>query len=137
MKPTLLIWLSIHTLIICTPPAESAANIQITNLNKNPGLLTLDIGKTFVKIGKHQVYHIIDLERCEPLGSSIKQITGNLNNNDLIKISENIRKLELNNEILITENNQQVKINHQLEDKINRIIDQLERDHNQIRSSLI
>lgn len=48
------------------------------------------------------------------LGTTIKQITGNLDNNDLIQISEIIRKLESNSQVLINENNEQVKINDQL-----------------------
>lgn len=186
MKATTLI---IFAVIISSSTARSSPSIQITDLQRNPGLLTLDIGKTFVKIGKHQIYHTIDLKRYEPilakleiilqgiksfenytditkmleskfsntqtlfhnlmprhrnrrglfnfLGSTLKQITGNLDDNDLIKISENIRKLESNNEILINENNEQVQINSQLQDRMNRIIRQLEKDHDQIKRSLI
>lgn len=167
----------------------SSQSIQIKNLDKNPGLLTLELGESFIKIGHHKIFHIIDCESYEPmftklsatlnglkafgnftdliiqleskfntvqnlyhnllpisrqrrglinvLGTTIKQITGNLDNNDLIQISEMIKKLESNNQILINENNEQVKINNQLQNRFNRVIEELEKQHNQIRKNII
>ncbi|XP_055635534.1 uncharacterized protein LOC129775176 [Toxorhynchites rutilus septentrionalis] len=189
MDPKVLAWLITLGIILSAPSTSNPSTIQITDLHQNPGLLTLDVGKTLVKIGKHQIYYIIDLQRCEPifaklevilqglqtfqnftdlnkileskfsntrkmflnlmpkhrnkrgllnfLGTTIKQITGNLDNNDLIEISENIRKLELNNEILINENNEQARINRQIQDRMNRIIKQLEEDHDQVKKGII
>lgn len=71
------------------------------------------------------------------LGTTTKQITGNLDNNDLIEFSETIKKFEYDNQLLINENNEQAKINTQLQDRINRVLRELEMQHNQIRKNII
>lgn len=55
------------------------------------------------------------------LGSGIKFITGNMDYNDARKITSDIRKLKSYNQNLIIENNKQIKINQDIEDKINNI----------------
>lgn len=59
------------------------------------------------------------------VGSGIKRITGNLDNDDLIFISHHIQNLQTNNKMLITQNNQQIQINDQFQNRINLIINQL------------
>lgn len=170
-------------------PSHSSSSIQITDLQHNPGLLALDMGKSFVRIGKHRLYHVVDLKQCEPIfarldvaihglksfgnlsdltamleskfsntrkmfqnlmprqrnkrgllnfvGSAIKQITGNLDNDDLIEISKTLKALEIDDKILINENNEQARINTQLQDRLNKFIEQFEFDHNLIRKNLI
>lgn len=71
------------------------------------------------------------------LGSTIKQITGNLDNNDLIEISKTLDNLKMHGQILTNENNEQIKINTKLQNRINRIISELEKQHNQIRDNII
>lgn len=150
------------------------ANIQIHDLTKNPGLLTIQNGNCMVKTGHHKIYHVIDLDKYEPIldkigtiinglkifpsykdmtdllhdryltvmnqfknlypkrrerrglfnfiGSGIKLITGNLDENDLIQINRDIDDLRFAKNRLIRENNVQVEINKQLENRINNII---------------
>lgn len=56
------------------------------------------------------------------LGSTIKLITGNLDEDDLVQINNDINDLKQNNHNLIRQNNIQVTINKHLEDRINNII---------------
>lgn len=65
------------------------------------------------------------------LGNMIKIITGNLDNNDLAKINNQFEKLYKQNNALITENNEQVKINHKVQDRMNRIIKEL-KEHQEV-----
>ncbi|XP_055525304.1 uncharacterized protein LOC129718510 [Wyeomyia smithii] len=71
------------------------------------------------------------------VGSAIKQVTGNLDNDDLIEISKTLKALEIDDKILINENNEQARINTQLQDRLNKFIEQFEFDHNLIRKNLI
>lgn len=167
----------------------SSQHLQITNLAPNPGLLTLQDGYSFLKIGEHKLFHVINLENYEPIfrkletnvnginslgnysemtellktkltntlrlfselqprarpkrglfnfvGTGIKEITGNLDENDLIEISKDIQELNFNAKILINENNEQRKINFQFQDRINRIVKQLKDQQVQISKNLI
>lgn len=167
----------------------SSQPIQITNLVLNPGLLTLQNSNSYLKIGSHQLFHVINLQNYEPIfrkleininginylgnhsemtdllqtklsntlhlfselqprtrtkrglfnfiGSGIKTITGNLDNHDLIKISKTLQDLSINSNLLINENNEQRQINKQFQDRINRIIKQLEKQQIQISKNLI
>lgn len=151
-----------------------AQNIQIHDLSRNPGLLTLQIGNCFMKNGHHKIYHEVDLDKYGPilvkiqtiidglkifqnfkdvtdllqdryntintlynnlypkqrgkrglfnfLGSGIKLITGNLDDNDLMQINRDINDLRVSNRKLVRENNQQIQINKQLQERINAII---------------
>ena len=178
------------TLLISFLPKQSLAqSLQISNLESNPGLLILQDGCSFMKIGEHKLFHIIDVLKYEPIliklqqninginfirnftgmtelletklskarqiyeeflpkfrtkrgllnfvGTGIKQITGNLDNNDLSEISQKILDLKLNNKMLITENNEQVKINYQLQNRLNRVIHQLNIQQSQITQKII
>lgn len=62
------------------------------------------------------------------LGSIIKAITGNLDNNDLINLNDYIRKLELSNENIIIENNKQVKINYQIQERLNNLTKMVQKE---------
>ncbi|XP_021703486.1 uncharacterized protein LOC110677102 isoform X1 [Aedes aegypti] len=55
------------------------------------------------------------------LGTLVKTITGNLDNNDLITLNQNINFLQNSNKNLIESNNQQIKINNQFEDRMNNL----------------
>lgn len=52
----------------------------------------------------------------------IKVITGNLDNNDLVKINTQLNTLSEQNKALVTENNEQIKINLKVQDRLNRLI---------------
>jgi hypothetical protein len=54
-------------------------SIQITNLALNPGILTLQEGYSFLKIGEHKLFHIIDLESYEPLFSRLETNINGIN----------------------------------------------------------
>lgn len=56
------------------------------------------------------------------IGSGIKIITGNLDANDLKQINRDIDDLRANNNKLVRENNQQIQINKQLQERINTIV---------------
>lgn len=58
------------------------------------------------------------------LGTAIKLVTGNLDANDLQMINLNIEKLKTTGETLIAQNNKQIKINSNFEDRINFVNDQ-------------
>lgn len=55
------------------------------------------------------------------LGTIIKEITGNLDNNDLNSLNSYIQKLQLSNDKIITENNKQVRINYDIQESINNL----------------
>lgn len=59
------------------------------------------------------------------IGTEIKTITGNLDNNDLIEISKNLEDLNLNSKTLINENNEQRLINQQFQNRLKRFINHL------------
>ncbi|XP_062702563.1 uncharacterized protein LOC134283909 [Aedes albopictus] len=56
------------------------------------------------------------------IGNMIKVITGNLDNNDLVKINTQLNTLSEQNKALVTENNEQIKINLKVQDRLNRLI---------------
>nr|XP_029715628.1 uncharacterized protein LOC115259234 [Aedes albopictus] len=55
------------------------------------------------------------------LGTLIKTITGNLDNNDLVNLNQNINLLQYSNKNLIESNNLQIKINNQFQERINNL----------------
>ncbi|XP_055630632.1 uncharacterized protein LOC129771228 [Toxorhynchites rutilus septentrionalis] len=71
------------------------------------------------------------------LGSTIKLITGNLDNNDLIEINNQLETLFKNEETIVTQNNEQIKINKQIETKMNRIIKKVNEQQDILVKNLI
>lgn len=55
------------------------------------------------------------------LGTLIKTITGNLDNDDLVNLNQKISYLQYSNKELIMNNNEQIKINNQYQDRINNL----------------
>ncbi|XP_055546186.1 uncharacterized protein LOC129730680 [Wyeomyia smithii] len=55
------------------------------------------------------------------LGTLIKTITGNLDNDDLVTLNQKISYLHYSNKDLIMNNNEQIKINNQFQDRINNL----------------
>lgn len=160
-------------------------SIHIQNLKQNPGLLTIETGSSFIKLGNHKLFHIIELDNYEPifrklltniqgirtfqnftdmfeileskyeavystfnnlrpklrrkrgllnlLGTGIKEITGNMDHNDFEEISKSISDLQINNRILTNENNEQLKINLQLQNRINFLINRMNKQQNLIK----
>jgi hypothetical protein len=68
------------------------------------------------------------------LGSTIKMITGNLDNEDLLKIENQLIILKNSNNALVTENNEQVRINELFENRINNLTKQAYRQSIEIDS---
>ncbi|XP_062536421.1 uncharacterized protein LOC134205295 [Armigeres subalbatus] len=68
------------------------------------------------------------------LGSTIKMITGNLDNEDLLKIENQLESLKHSNNALVTENNEQVRINELFENRINNLTKQAYRQSREIDS---
>lgn len=56
------------------------------------------------------------------IGTGIKLITGNLDDSDLIQINKDINELRRTTNRIIRENNVQVELNKQLQERINKII---------------
>lgn len=81
------------------------------------------------KRGKRGIFNFI--------GSGIKLITGNLDDNDLVQINRDIEDLRQHHNKLIRENNIQVEINKQLQDRINKIIDTVTEQQNIITKQII
>ena len=71
------------------------------------------------------------------MGTDIKQITGNLDNNDLLQLESDIDQLQGENKFLINQNNEQLKINLQLQDKINSLVNELNKQQDQITKNLL
>lgn len=71
------------------------------------------------------------------LGSMMKAITGNLDENDLIRINMQLNELQNQNRDLVTNNNEQIKINYKVQDRLNRIIKNLNDQQNLIRRNLV
>lgn len=184
-------WFQILTTSILTTVMTASQTIQIHDMTRNSGLLTLQTGNTLVKTGRHRIYHAVDLDKYQPvldniqialdglrifpdiadltymlrtklektvesykrllplrthrhkrgalnfLGSAIKVITGNLDNNDLIQINDDLNTLLQDNQELIKQNNIQVTFNKQLEKRINSIIDSVNRQQNIIKQQII
>lgn len=55
------------------------------------------------------------------LGSSIKLITGNLDDNDLLQINHEISNLKVKSNSLIEQNNLQIRINKKIENQVNKL----------------
>lgn len=187
-------WIHLTTLtyLTClTITTTVAQTIQLYDLTRNPGLLTLQSGNTLIKTGRHRIYHVIDLTKYKPLldnielavdglkiftdfedltsllrtkleevkssyrrlipvknirqkrgafnflGSAIKLITGNLDDNDLHQINNDIEDLKSRNQDLVRQNNIQVKLNRLLEIRINKIIDYVNREQKVIKQQII
>ena len=64
--------------------------------------------------GKRGLFNII--------GSGIKLITGNLDDNDLVQINNDLNDLRAGNNKLVRANNQQIEINKQLQNRIDEVI---------------
>lgn len=71
------------------------------------------------------------------LGTTIKEITGNMDHNDFEQISKIITELQISNKVLTNENNEQFKINLQLQNRINSIINRLSQQQNEITKNII
>lgn len=71
------------------------------------------------------------------VGTAVKFITGNLDENDLIQINRDIHDLRVEKNRLIRENNVQVEINKQLEDRINNIIKVINQQQNTVTNQII
>lgn len=148
------------------------SSLEITDLNNNPGIFAIKLGKVFIKQGTHKLIHefrlhpfhlilrqyeviITNLEQntqleevttilkqkhrqasmilqnltskrrqrrsINILGTVVKSITGNLDNEDLLTLNNQINTLKLSNELLTTENNEQIKINDIFEKRINNL----------------
>lgn len=147
-------------------------SLQITDLNNNPGIFAIKIGKVNIKQGYHRLIHEFKLDAfhsilqnyqsiittieenpqlnevtkiikqkykqantmlqtltpktrqkrsIDILGKVIKQITGNLDNEDLVKLTNQITTLKNSNNLLINENNEQIRINEVFEKRINNL----------------
>lgn len=59
------------------------------------------------------------------VGSGIKFITGNLDNEDFVQITRDMEDLRMKNNQFVNENNEQIKINYQMQDRINKMIHQI------------
>ncbi|XP_055640426.1 uncharacterized protein LOC129777879 [Toxorhynchites rutilus septentrionalis] len=168
---------------------SSSRTIQIHDLTRNPGLVTLQTGNVLIKTGRHRIYHTIDLEDYRPLlnniaitidglkiftdfsdvyitlqskfkkaqntymkllpnrrnkrgafnflGSAIKAITGNLDEEDRIQIDNDINDLKRGNQELIRQNNIQVTINKHLGKRINKLIDSVNEQQRIIKQQII
>ena len=71
------------------------------------------------------------------IGSGIKLITGNLDENDLVQINKDINELRVTNHKLIRENNIQVELNKQLQNRLNRMISSINQQQEMIENQLI
>lgn len=71
------------------------------------------------------------------LGSAIKVITGNLDENDLNRINNDINSLRSGNQELVKQNNIQVTINKHLEKRINNIINSVNNQQKIIKQQII
>ena len=71
------------------------------------------------------------------IGSGIKLITGNLDENDLAQINRDINELRLANNKLVRENNIQVELNKQLQTRLNRMISSINQQQEIIENQLI
>ncbi|XP_062534146.1 uncharacterized protein LOC134203290 [Armigeres subalbatus] len=71
------------------------------------------------------------------IGTGIKLITGNLDENDLIQINKDINELRRSHNKIIRENNVQVEINRQLQDRINKIITVVNEQQELIKKQII
>lgn len=71
------------------------------------------------------------------IGTSIKGITGNMDHNDFDQISKTLTDLQNSNRMLINENNEQFKINLQLHNRINFIINRMNQQNTQITKNII
>lgn len=173
---TAVIYTTLITLIIINSTSTTTfSHLQITDLNNNPGIFALKVGKTFIKQGYHKLIHefklhafhsvlrqyetiITELETnpqldeitkivkqkhmqastmlqtlsprfkqkrsIEILGSVIKSITGNLDNQDLLKLNNQIQTIRNSNNMLVNENNEQIRINEVFEKRINNLTKQ-------------
>ncbi|XP_058838846.1 uncharacterized protein LOC131694275 [Topomyia yanbarensis] len=71
------------------------------------------------------------------IGTGIKQITGNLDNDDLTLLNNDINQLQIDNKMLIIQNNEQVKINIQFQDRINTLIKEFNKQQDEITKGII
>lgn len=103
----------------------------ITKLEENPNIKEI---VNILKQKQSQAYLILEnlttkrrrtKRSLNFLGSTIKMITGNLDNEDLLKIENQLEILKNSNNALVTENNEQVRINELFESRINNLTKQL------------
>ncbi|XP_062555699.1 uncharacterized protein LOC134220616 [Armigeres subalbatus] len=71
------------------------------------------------------------------LGSGIKLITGNLDENDLIEINHDIQNLKSKSQSLIKQNNVQVAINERIEKQLNEMTESFNKHQNAIVKELV
>lgn len=64
----------LHIFLITLTVMTTRANVQIHDLQRNPGLLTIQNGNCLVKTGHHKIYHEIDLDKYGPLLDRINTI---------------------------------------------------------------
>lgn len=72
-------WIHLLTSTILTLTTTTSQTIQIHDMTRNPGLLTLQTGNTQIKTGRHRIYHAIDLDKYEPLLDTIETAINGLN----------------------------------------------------------
>lgn len=65
-------WIQLWTLTTLILVMTASQTIQIHDLTRNPGLLTIQTGNTLIKTGRHRIYHSIDLDKYEPLLDNIE-----------------------------------------------------------------
>lgn len=183
MLPIQLMLAALLSLNLVIPILSS--QLHITDLSKNPGIVAINLGKTYIKEGNHLLIHTFELypfrailkqyenivrkidsnifnaelveilklkyketdstfqnlvlkqkqkRSLDFLGTSIKFITGNLDHNDLTKINYNINHLRTVSNLLVTENNEQIKINDLFEKRINNLTKIAYKQANEIAS---
>ncbi|XP_055526896.1 uncharacterized protein LOC129719527 [Wyeomyia smithii] len=76
-----------------------------------------------------------DRRAIDFLGSTIKFITGNLDSEDLKIINSNLDELRKNGNVLVKQNNKQIKINSKFENRLNLINNQI-REHQNILNKI-
>ncbi|XP_050094251.1 uncharacterized protein LOC126576964 isoform X2 [Anopheles aquasalis] len=97
--------------------ADSKQISDITNILKQKYEQTYSMVRNFKPIAS-KPKRAIDI-----LGTVIKTITGNLDHNDYVDLSNKIDVLRLSTNKLITENNAQITINSEFEQRLNNITD--------------
>uniref|UniRef100_A0A1W7R5L2 Putative retrovirus-related env polyprotein from transposon gypsy n=1 Tax=Aedes albopictus TaxID=7160 RepID=A0A1W7R5L2_AEDAL len=112
----------------------------ILNIEENPKIAEL---VKILKQKQSQAYFILENLTARSrktkrslnfLGSTLKMITGNLDNEDLLKIENQLEILKNSNNLLVTENNEQIQINKLFEERINNITKQAYRQSREIDS---
>lgn len=107
--------------------------IMINQLNSNANtkdfrdilrLKFMQTNSTFQKLNfKRKTKRAINI-----LGTLVKTITGNLDHNDLVNLNQKISNLHYTNNQLVTNNNEQIKINYEFQQRINNLTEVIYRE---------